>query len=135
MTYSEALAYISSLESRGWRLGLDRMQEFLLRAELDHSLGEPGGPRFIHVAGTNGKGSTTACIQSLLVSAGLRTGAFFSPYVVDPRERVQFGRSMITEDELAGIVSRLQPISDGMNGTELGGPTEFEFKTAVGFEY
>ena len=103
MTYEEALAYISSLEVRGWRLGLDRMQEFVRRANLADYVGGPTGPQFIHVAGTNGKGSTTAFLQSIFVESGYVTGAFFSPYVVDPRERVQLGRALITKEQLAAV--------------------------------
>lgn len=135
MTYGEALAYISSLEPRGWRLGLDRMQEFLRRAGLSNSLGGHGGPNFIHVAGTNGKGSVTAYLQSILVEQGYRTGAFFSPFVYDPRERVQFGRELIPEHELARLTEWLKPFADSLAETEFGGATEFEFKTALGFAY
>lgn len=133
MTYQNALDYIASLAPRGWRLGLDRMQAFCERAGLGDALGAPGGPQFVHVAGTNGKGSTTAYLQSLMVEAGLRTGAFFSPYVVDPRERVQLGRELISPEELAEIVEELRPAAEAFTETSFGGITEFEFKTAVGF--
>lgn len=133
MTYQDALDYIASLAPRGWRLGLDRMQAFCDAAGLTPALGAPGGPRFIHVAGTNGKGSTTAYLQSLMVEAGHRTGAFFSPYVVDPRERVQLGRELISREELAEIVEELRPVAEAFTETPFGGITEFEFKTAVGF--
>jgi dihydrofolate synthase/folylpolyglutamate synthase len=133
MTYQNALDYIASLAPRGWRLGLDRMHAFCKRAGLEDALGAPGGPQFIHVAGTNGKGSTTAYLQSLMVEAGMRTGAFFSPYVVDPRERVQLGRELISREELAEIVEELRPVAEAFTETEFGGITEFEFKTAVGF--
>jgi len=136
MTYDQALAYIASLEPRGWRLGLDRMQEFARAAGLNDSLGSTAdGPQFIHVAGTNGKGSTTAFVQSILVESGYRTGAFFSPFVVDPRERVQFERNMIEKQELADLTEQLQPVAESFSETEFGGITEFEFKTAIGFAY
>lgn len=135
MTYAEAQSYIASLAARGWRLGLDRMAEFANRAGLGGSLGEGENPKFIHVAGTNGKGSVTAMIQSCLVEQGYRTGAFFSPYVVDPRERIQFGRELIGEQELVELVQYLAPIGESLSETEFGGVTEFEFKTAMGFEY
>lgn len=133
MNYQEALAYFQSLEPRGWRLGLDRMQEFVRRAGLTGSLGQPGGPQFVHIAGTNGKGSVTAFLQSMMVECGHRTGAFFSPYVVDPRERVQLGRELISREEFARLATELQPVAESMSGTEYGGVTEFEFKTALGF--
>ncbi len=135
MTYEESLAYIANLELRGWRLGLDRMQAFVNRAGLTGSLGEPGGPQFVHVAGTNGKGSVTDYLQCMLSEAGFRTGAFFSPFVVDPRERVQLNRTPISREDLARIVTDLAPIADSFSETEFGGISEFEFKTAVGFEY
>lgn len=135
MTYEEALAYIASLEPRGWRLGLDRMQAFLESAGLADSLGAPGGPQYIHVAGTNGKGSVTAFAQSMLVENGYRTGAFFSPYIVDPRERVQLGRETIGKEELAALTEELREIAERFTESEYGGITEFEFKTAVGFLY
>lgn len=134
MTYEAALAYIASLEARGWRLGLDRMRAFCLAAGLGDALG-PTDPKFIHVAGTNGKGSTTAYLQSIMVEAGYRTGAFFSPYVVDPRERVQIGRELIPKDDLAAMTERLIPVAEKFTDTEFGGITEFEFKTALGFAY
>ena len=133
MTFEAALAYISSLETRGWRLGLDRMEAFAERAGFAGSLGQPDGPQYIHVAGTNGKGSVTAMVQSVLVEAGLRTGGFFSPYVVDPRERVQFNGDLIGREELAALTVELAAIVAEMDGTEYGGLTEFEFKTALGF--
>lgn len=132
MTYAEALAYIASLEPRGWRLGLDRMNEFVRRAELQGAV-DGSERKYIHVAGTNGKGSTTAFIQSMLVAAGLRAGAFFSPYVVDPRERIQIGSEMIDALLFAQLTEELLSVAEGMEGTEFAGITEFEFKTALGF--
>src|SRR5471032_2196149 len=127
MTYSEALDYLASLAPRGWRLGLDRMQEFIRRADLIDAIGTAEkGPRFIHVAGTNGKGSVTAFIQSMLVESGYWTGAFFSPFVYDPRERIQFNRTLISEDAFAMLTQLLQPIGESLTDTEFGGITEFE---------
>jgi dihydrofolate synthase/folylpolyglutamate synthase len=135
MTYPQALEYIASLAPRGWRLGLDRMQELLRRAELSEFVGPGGRPAYIHVTGTNGKGSVTAYVQSLLVEQGYRAGAFFSPYVYDPRERVQFGREMISEEDLAELTRQLIDPAESLSETEFGGATEFEFKTALGFKY
>jgi len=135
MTYEEAQTYIASLAPRGWRLGLDRMQAFVDKIGLQDSLGPPGDPQFIHVAGTNGKGSVTAYLQSILVEAGYKTGAFFSPFVYDPRERVQFGRELISKEDLAKLTEELIPIAESFSDTEFGGITEFEFKTALGFLY
>lgn len=132
MTYEESLAYIASLAPRGWRMGLDRMAEFARRAGIQT---DAPWPRYVHVAGTNGKGSVTAYLQSLFDAHGYRTGAFFSPYVYDPRERIQFGGELISEDDFARITTELLPIAEAFTETEFGGITEFEFKTAVGFRY
>lgn len=131
MTYPEALAYLASLAPRGWRMGLDRMQEFARRADI---LIE-GGPKYVHVAGTNGKGSVTAYLQSLFEAHGYRTGAFFSPYVYKPRERIQFGHELISESDFAQLTTDLLPIAESLSDTEFGGITEFEFKAAIGFRY
>ncbi len=135
MTYEQALSYIASLEGRGWRLGLDRMEEMIRRSNLTDSVGKSSGPQFIHIAGTNGKGSTTAFVQSILVASGHQTGAFFSPYVVDPRERIQLNRELITREELVAVTEKLIPIAESFSETDFGGITEFEFKTAIGFEF
>ncbi len=111
------------------------MYEFVRRVGLEDSLGGHEGPQFIHVAGTNGKGSVTAFLQSMLVESKYRTGAFFSPYVFDPRERVQFGRESISKEDLADLTTILKPIGESLSSTEFGGVTEFEFKTALGFLY
>lgn len=111
------------------------MEEFARRSGLISSLGDGNSPKFIHVAGTNGKGSTTAFVQSCLEAQGFRTGAFFSPFVIDPRERVQYGREYIGKDELAEVATFLKPIGESLSETTFGGVTEFEFKTALGFEY
>lgn len=123
MTYGEALEYIASLQNRGWRLGLDRMTAFLERIGNPHL----GGTKFIHVAGTNGKGSVTAMVQAALIVAGHKTGGFFSPYVYDFRERIQLNGELIPEKDVARITERLKPIAEEL------GVTEFEFKTAMGF--
>lgn len=133
MTYDEALAYISNMQGRGWRLGLDRMKAFVHRLGLGESLGAGKRPKFIHVAGTNGKGSVTAYSQAILTAAGFRTGGYFSPYVYDIRERVQIDCKPIGREFLADLVTRMQPIADGFEGSEFGEITEFEFKTALGF--
>lgn len=139
MTYEEAVAYLAGLAPRGWRLGLDRMRAFAHRAGLDDTLGGMGGPRYLHVAGTNGKGSVTAYLQSVLHEAGLRAGGYYSPYVYVIRERIQVGRRMIAEDEFADLVSSLAPVADAfdhpVNGVDYGSISEFEFKTAMGLRF
>lgn len=134
MTYDESLAWIAGLQGRGWRLGLDRMRAFVRAAGLEDVLGGPESPiQYLHVAGTNGKGSVTAYLQSMLVAQGYKTGGYFSPYVVDPRERIQIGGELISRDEFASVATELREVAERFDQTEQGGITEFEFKTAMGF--
>ena len=129
MTYEEALRYTHSLLRFGIKPGLERIRELLER------LGNPQRMlRAIHVAGTNGKGSTCAMLSSILRSAGYRTGLFISPYVIDFRERMQIDGEMIDEEAFARIADRVRVEADFMS-QEGRGPTEFEFITAVAFVY
>src|SRR5688500_11172275 len=130
MTYTEARKYIESLQARGWRLGLDRMEAFLDRLGNPHD-----GLRAFHVAGTNGKGSVTGMIAACLTSAGYKTGSFYSPYVYDFRERIQIDGEMISEADVARLTALIKPVADEMACEEVGGPTEFEFKTAMAFVF
>lgn len=130
MTYEEALAYMDWLTQLGWQPGLERFAEFCKR------LGNPqDGFRSIHVAGTNGKGSTTAMIAGILRHAGYRTGMYVSPYVYDIRERVQINDRMIPEEDFTRLVEFMIPYAEELGATQLGHPTEFEVKTALGFLY
>jgi dihydrofolate synthase/folylpolyglutamate synthase len=134
MTYPEALAAIAALEPRGWKLGLERMTEFVRRIGLEAAV-DGTRRKYVHVAGTNGKGTTTAYVQSVLVAAGLRTGGFFSPYVLDPRERVQLNGQLIPTDRFAELTQELLGAAAQFDDSEFGGISEFEFKTALGFLY
>lgn len=87
MGYDETLKYIHSVQWRGSKLGLERTQELMKK------LGNPEKKlKFIHVAGTNGKGSTSACIESVLRKAGYKTGLYTSPYINRFNERIRFLR-------------------------------------------
>lgn len=130
MTFDESVDYLRSLEKRGWRLELDRMREFVRLLELHN---QP--QKFIHIAGTNGKGSVTAFTQSILHACGYRVGGYFSPFVYRINERIQMNCESISDTDFARLCTDLQPISDAMIATEYGGPTEFEFKTALGLKY
>jgi dihydrofolate synthase/folylpolyglutamate synthase len=135
MTYAQALKAIDSLQTRGWRLELDRMLEFAIRAGIDDYLGEQGRPNYIHIAGTNGKGTTTAFVQSILTEAYGLVGGYYSPYVFDPKERIQGPLGMIDEAAFANLVQELWPVAESLDESVYGGPTEFEFKTAMGILY
>ena len=95
MTYREALDYINSVERFGSRPGLSRVSELL------NKLGDPQKEmKFVHIAGTNGKGSTAACIASILRCAGYTTGLYTSPYINRFNERICVDGAPIGDDEL-----------------------------------
>lgn len=105
MTYQQALEKIHSLDAFGSRPGLDRIKKFL------DILGNPqNNLKFVHVAGTNGKGSTCALISSVLREAGLKTGLFISPYITDFCERIQINNKPIDGQLLADVVEETFPI-------------------------
>ena len=122
MTYEEALAYIHAVSWKGSVPGLSRI------TELMHRLGDPqAGMKFIHIVGTNGKGSTAAMLSSILTKAGYQTGLFISPYVIDFRERMQINNEMISRQALAEATDYVRPFAQAMADA----PTEFELITAV----
>lgn len=129
MNYEEAVAYIHSLEAFGIRPGLERI------AALCESLGAPQKRlRFVHVAGTNGKGSTATIIAAALQAQGLRVGLFTSPYVVDFRERIRINGEMIPPAALAAAMETVRTEIERMaaQGAQV---TEFEAITALAFLY
>ena len=126
MNYTETLSWIHGIERFGSRLGLGRMGRLL------HRMGDPHlKVPFIHVAGTNGKGSTTTLIASALTAGGFKTGKFISPYILEFRERMQIDGQMIPEETLAALATRLRPIAEEFKAA--GDPvTEFELVTVLG---
>lgn len=130
MNYEQAVDYLNGLTKFGIKFGLDRI------TALCHAFGNPQRTlRVIHVAGTNGKGSTATFISSILQEAGYRTGLYMSPYVHDLRERIQINGAMIPKQDFADLVSEIQPIADDLAETDLGPVTEFELKTMVAYLY
>ncbi len=126
MTYDEALSYIHSISWTGSRPGLSRI------TELCEKLGDPQDSlTFIHVAGTNGKGSVSSMLSSVLSAAGKKVGEFTSPYVYRFNERISLGGTPIDDGDLARIVEKVKAAADEMSDP----PTEFELITAVGFMY
>lgn len=126
MNYSEALEYIHSVEWLGSRPGLSRTEELL------EKLGNPEkGMKFVHVAGTNGKGSTCSMCESVLRAAGYKVGLYTSPYIVRFNERMCINGEPISDSELAELVEIIKPIADNMSDK----PTEFEIITALAFLY
>lgn len=125
--YAQALEYIHGVSRFGSRLGLDRTRRLLA------ALGDPQRSlRVIHVAGTNGKGSVSAMLASILQAAGYRSGLYISPYIVDFRERISIDGRYIEPGDLADLLfAEVRPAAESL-GEEV---TEFELITALGFLY
>lgn len=126
MTYDEALQYIHGISWTFCKPGLERI------SELCERLGHPEKKlKFIHVAGTNGKGSTSSMLESVLRSAGYKVGLYTSPYIYRFNERMRVDGENIPDTKLAKITERVRPIADSMTDK----PTEFELITAIAFLY
>ena len=126
MTYEEAMAYIDSVEWKGSRPGLARI------GELCRRLGDPQRElRFIHIAGTNGKGSVSAMLDAILRAAGYRVGLFTSPYIERFNDRIRFGGVDIPDDELARATEQVKACAEAMED----GPTAFELITAIALAF
>ena len=126
MTAKEAIAYI---EDQGWsatRLGLGRTRELLA------ALGDPQkNLKFIHVAGSNGKGSACAMFDAILRAAGYKTGLYISPYIQTFHERMQINGVNIPGERLAALTERVRAVAEGMEDH----PSEFELVTAIAMQY
>src|SRR3712207_1673115 len=130
MNYNEALAYIHGVEKFGMVLGLDTIRNLLNR------LGNPQNRlKFVHIAGTNGKGSTSAFVSNTLVKAGYRTGLYTSPFLERFNERIKIDGIDIGDQELAECVMEVKKKIDEMLEDGLNHPTEFEIITALAFYY
>jgi dihydrofolate synthase / folylpolyglutamate synthase len=128
MIYTEALDWLLGLEHMGVKLGLDNVKELL------HRLGDPQEEfRSVHIAGTNGKGSVSAMLASILRAQGYRTGLYTSPHMVDFRERILTDGKMIEEGELARLATEVKGQWDEMERTTGQTPTFFEATTAMAF--
>ena len=126
MNYTEAIEYIHSVNWMFCNPGLDRVKS------LCKALGDPQDSlKFIHVAGTNGKGSFCSMLDSVLRAQGYRVGLFTSPYIMEFGERMRVDGKNIADDELCALVERVKPIADSMTDK----PTEFELITALAFLY
>ena len=126
MTYTEALEYIHSISWTFCKPGLERIGELCER--LEHPQKDL---KFIHVAGTNGKGSFCSMMDSVLRKTGLRVGLYTSPYIRFFNERMCVNGEPISNEELAEITEYVRPMADAMQDK----PTEFELITAIAFEY
>ena len=122
MKRDEAITYLYELSSLGWKLGLDKVRRMLA------DLGDPHKKyRSIHIAGTNGKGSTSAITESILRESGYATGLFTSPHLINVNERIRINGVEIEMDALIEYIHRLKPYIDKYKCTF------FESMTAIGF--
>jgi dihydrofolate synthase/folylpolyglutamate synthase len=123
MTYQESLRYLSELEYKGIHMGLGPLSNLL------HRLCNPHGTfATVLIGGTNGKGSISAMVASILLHGGFRVGLYTSPHLTDIRERIRINGAMISPEEMASCISTVkQEITQEV--------TYFEFLTAVAFLY
>ncbi len=130
MQYDEAMSYLQNLTKFGINFGLGRIKELLRR------LGDPQEKlKVVHIGGTNGKGSTTAMVASVLTAAGYRTGTFTSPHLHSYTERYQIDGVQISRRRVASLISQLKPHLEAMVEEGFEHPTEFEVSTAMAFKY
>ena len=126
MNVNEAIEYIHSVFWKGSIPGLERTQELLAK------MGNPEKDlKFVHIAGTNGKGSTASMTASILRKAGYRTGLYTSPYIYRFHERMQVDGVEIADEDLIAITEYVKPLADSMKES----PTEFELVCCIAFEY
>lgn len=129
MNYQEAVEYFHSLLAFGIKPGLTRIGALLTE------LGNPQNDlRFVHVAGTNGKGSTSTMLSCILKAAGYKTGLFTSPYVFSFCERMQVNNENISETDLVRVTARVKTAVETLNAEGIV-PTEFEAITAAALLY
>ncbi|WP_449620004.1 bifunctional folylpolyglutamate synthase/dihydrofolate synthase [Robertmurraya sp. Marseille-Q9965] len=129
-TYEEALNWIHARLRLGIKPGLKRMEWMMER--LDHPEKKL---KTVHIGGTNGKGSTVTFLRSILEESGLRVGTFTSPYFEHFNERISINGLPMNNEDLVELTNLIKPLSEELERTELGAPTEFEVITAMSFYY
>lgn len=128
--YQQAVDWINGLIPFGIRPGMQRIELMMER------LGHPERTlKFIHVAGTNGKGSTCAFLTSVLRQSGYDVGTFTSPYITKFTDRFQYNGTNIPEETLLAITNTLRPLVEEIAASELGSPTMFEVSTTIAIIY
>jgi len=128
MTYAEAIQFLYGLRLFGAKFGLENTFKLAALA------GNPQNQlRFIHVAGTNGKGSTCAMLESIYRTTGLRIGLFTSPHLVSIRERIQVNRQLVSENEIIRLVEEIQPLLKQFPADHH--PTFFEVVTVMALKF
>lgn len=128
--YEQAVHWVTGLVSFGIKPGLKRMDKLM------EKLGHPHRRlKFIHVAGTNGKGSTCAFLSKVLIDCGYQVGTFTSPYLEKFTNRIELNGKSIPEETALILVNQIKPFVDEIAETELGQPTMFEVVTAMALIY
>lgn len=130
MNYEEARAYLDDAARYGSVLGLDTMKELLAKAWQPQD-----DLKFIHIGGTNGKGSVLSYLSTVLKEAGYRVGRYISPTLFSYRERIQVNEIYIKKDALARLTTQIQSCADEMVRDGAPHPTAFEIETALCFLY
>lgn len=130
MNYKEAMEYIENTAKFGMNFGLERVLKIL--EYLDNPQDKI---KCIHVGGTNGKGSTTAMVSSILREEGYKVGMYTSPYLEEFEERIQINGENIKKEELASIVTEVKDAISKVDVVKFGAPTQFEIITALMFYY
>ena len=130
MNYQEAMEYMEKVGTYGIVPGLDSIRELCRR------LGNPQDElKFVHIAGTNGKGSTLAYISNILQAAGYRVGKYISPVIIEYCEKIQIGKQKITHKDLCEGLEIIKKHCDAMVSDGFHHPTPFEIETALAFWY
>lgn len=130
MNYQEARDYLEEVAAKGIVFGLESMTELLRR------LGNPQDQlKFVHISGTNGKGSVLAYLSTILKEAGYRVGRYISPTLFSYRERIQVNEEYISREALAELVEKIKTEVEAMEAEGLNCPTVFEVETALAFLY
>ena len=130
MLYEEARVYLDSVSKYGSVLGLDSIKNLL------EELGNPQKElTFIHIAGTNGKGSILAYLSTILTEAGYRTGRYISPTVMEYLERFQIDGAFMEKEELAQLTCQVKEAAERLVEAGKPSPTVFEIETAMAFLY
>lgn len=130
MNYEEAREYLDQVSKGGSVLGLDNMRELLKR------LGNPQDSlKFVHISGTNGKGSVLAYLSTVFKEAGYRTGRYISPTLFSYREKIQVNEKFIGREDLSRLTEKVKAAAEEMQNCAAGDPTIFEIETALAFLY
>jgi dihydrofolate synthase/folylpolyglutamate synthase len=127
---AEAVDWIVNLAKFGIKPGLKRMEKLMELLEYPERR-----LKFIHIAGTNGKGSVCAYLTEVLKQSDYGVGTFTSPYIEQYTDRIRWNGANIADEDLLRVVNKLKPLVDQIAASELGQPTMFEVSTAVAIDY